>query len=612
MRDLTRLLSYLKRNQRLVVTAYSALVFTTGLNVAIPWIIKQSIDVGLGAQDESFLLLSGLAVIGITSLKGIFTFAQGYLTEALSQKAALDLREELYGHLQSLGFDFFDRARTGQLMTRVVSDVEVVRMFIGFALANLVSTVLLFAGIITILLSLNWRLALLSLGTLPALILITVRLANRIRPLFNRVQEQLGKTTTLLQENITGVRVVRAFAQEDQEIERFASASQDLLARHLETSRMWALNFPLMTFITGLGVAAILWYGGTEVVVGRMSIGTLVAFTSYLAMLAGPVRQLGWMVNLFARASASGQRIFEVLDSKPSIVDAAGARHLPCIKGYVRFENVSFSYDGEAETLVNIDFAAEPGTVVAIVGPVGSGKSTLASLIPRFYDVTGGRITVDGHDVRDIAVSSLRRQVGVVLQEPILFSGTVRDNITYGFPNASLEEVVAAAKMARIHDTIVGLDNGYDSHVGERGVNLSGGQKQRLCLARTLLTNPRILILDDSTSSVDSETERLIQEALDELVKDRTTFIITHRLSFTMRAHLILVLEDGRIVERGSHAELVRLGGRYARLCALQLPPSEWVADADERGVHNTDERGGTKEPGEGSSIPETHARGWE
>jgi ATP-binding cassette subfamily B protein len=575
MRYLLRLLGYLKPYWGRAVLAYGCLLTVTALNLVVPWLIKEVIDVGLADQTGRVLVLAALAVIGVTAGKAIFAFGQQYLMEWLSQRVAYDVRNDLYDHLQRLSFSYHDKAQTGQLMSRATSDVDAVRVFTGIGLLQIVNITLLSIAISFVLFSMHPRLALLAILPIPVLAARAVSFGRTIRPIFLRLQQKWADLTTVLQENLAGVRVVRAFAQEDYELEKFDKENIGVLERNLEAVRKWSFNFPLMSFLVSLGTVLILWFGGREVVAGRLSVGTLVAFNSYLVMLAGPVRQLGWIVNLLARAMASGERIFEILDTPQEVREVPQARKLPPLRGQVRFEHVTFSYDSGAPVLKDVDLEAQPGQVIALLGLTGSGKSTIINLIPRFYDVSAGRILVDGYDIREVALPSLRRQIGIVLQETLLFSATVRENIAYGRTEASQEEIEAAAKAAHAHEFIIALPQGYETRIGERGVTLSGGQKQRLAIARALLMDPRLLILDDSTSSVDTETEYLIQQALARLMEGRTTFVIAQRLTTILRADQILVLQDGEIVQRGRHEELLAQGGLYREIYDLQLRDQE-------------------------------------
>lgn len=567
-----------------MVGAYSCLLMSTLLGLVIPWLIKEVIDRGLSGRDTAVLVGAAVAIVVITAIKGGFSFGEGYLSEYISQGVAYDLRNALYDHLQRLSFSYHDRAQTGDLMSRTTSDVDSVRMFLNMGLVNAVNVLVMFIPISVILFSMNWRLTLVSLACMPFLALRAVATARRLRPLFMMVQKQFAAMSTVLQENIAGVRVVRAFAREEYVIDRFSQENGRLRDEYLVAARQWALNFPLMAFLINLSVAIVLWYGGRETIAGRLTVGELVAFNGYLVMLAWPVRTLGWVVNLVARAMSSGERLFQVLDAQSEVQEDPQAVALPPVQGHVRFEGVSFGYESHDPVLKNVDLEAKRGEVIALIGRTGGGKSTLVNLIPRFYDVTEGRITIDGFDIRKVTLSSLRRQIGVVLQDTFLFSTTIRENIAYGADGASMEEIVAAAKAAHAHEFIEELPQGYETAIGERGINLSGGQRQRIAIARALLLDPPILIMDDSTSSVDMETEYRIQQALATLMRDRTTFIIAHRLNTVKRADQILVIEDGEIVERGRHQKLLAQEGTYREIYNVQLRDQEELAASVARG----------------------------
>jgi len=581
------LLGYLRPYWARVVLAAFSLVGGTAMGLVVPWVIKQVIDVGLARGDPVAIFLSALTIVGLGAVRALFGFGQRYLSEWLSHRVAYDLRNRLYDRIQRLPFAYHDHTPIGQLISRATSDVESVQRFVGFGLVDGINTLLLAVSILVILFRTNRELALIALAPLPILVVVAIRFGRIIRPMFLGVHRQLARVSEVVQENLVGIPVVKAFAREPYEMQKFDAVNRELLVRRLRLIRTWAANFPLMAVLISLSTALILWYGGRQVIAGRMTVGEVVAFNSYVVMLAMPVQRLGWIVNLTAMAMTAGQRIFEVLDTEPTIRNRPGAIVLPRLRGEVRFERVSFRYQGAgglfrpddgrpppepgAWILREVSFEARPGQVIALLGETGSGKSTLVNLIPRFYEATSGRVLVDGYDVREVTLESLRRQIGIVLQEPFLFSATVRENIAYGRPDAPLEAIVEAARAAHAHDFIVELPEGYDTLVGERGVTLSGGQRQRVAIARALLMDPRILILDDATSSVDVETEHLIQEALARLMEGRTTFVIAHRISTVRRADLILVLEGGRIVERGTHAELLARGRRYAEICRLQL-----------------------------------------
>lgn len=573
-KTLWRLLTFLRPYTGRVALACACLLGVTALGLVVPWIIKQAVDLGLARGTPHTLMVLGGGLLGLGLVRAIFSLGQRYLSAWLAHRVAYDLRNRLYDHIQNLSFAFHDHTHTGELMSRCTSDVSDVEGFTSVGVAEFINIVILLIAALAILFRIHPGLAAASLAPIPVVAFITVRFGRRIGPLFQRIQEQHAAMTAILQEDLTGIQVVQAFVREPYEIQRFREANEELMRRRLATIREWSFNFPMMTFVISLGTAIILWYGGNLVNGGRLTVGTLVAFNSYLGMLAAPVQRLGWLVDMAADAVASGRRIFEILDTPSPVREKPGAVDLPAGAGRVEFRDVGFAY-GEEPTLEHVSFVAEPGQIVALVGETGSGKSTIIHLIPRFYDVTEGRILVDGYDIRDVTLRSLRRQIGIVLQDTFLFSATIRENIAYGREDATEEEIVAAAKVAHAHEFIMQFPDGYDTLVGERGITLSGGQRQRVAIARALLMNPRILLLDDSTSSVDTETERLIQDALARLMVGRTTFVIAQRLSTVMRADQILVLERGRIVERGTHAQLLAQGGRYATIYEQQIRPTD-------------------------------------
>jgi ATP-binding cassette subfamily B protein len=571
-----RIFGYLRPYPGRVVAIYVALFAALGIQLTIPAVLGRAIDDGVVARDESFLVKAALLIVGLTVLQGIFTFIRSYLVQALSEKVGYDLRNELYAHLETMPFSFYDRSQTGQLMSRATDDINNIRAMLVMAMRPLVLAIGTFAIVTVILFRADALLAAVALAPMPFLLWYSVRYGVALRPMFTKVQQQFGVMTSALQENVSGSRVVRAFAQEQAENERFEAELQELFERNLQASRRWSFAYPLTLFLSGLGMGAVLWLGGHQVISGSMSIGTLVAFNRYMSLLNEPVRWLGLVVNRIARAIASGERIFDTLDTRPSIVAKPDAIALDPMRGEVRFDDVSFAFAGtRKDALRGVSFTAEPGTVTALVGPTGSGKTTVVNLIPRFYDVTAGRVSIDGHDVRDLTLESLRSQIGIVLQETFLFSISIRENIAYGRPDATLDDVIAAAKAAKAHDFISAMPEGYETEVGERGVTLSGGQKQRIAIARALLLDPRILILDDATASVDTETEHEIQQALRTLMAGRTSFVIAQRVSTVQEADQILVLRDGQIEERGTHIELVQRAGFYRELYDLQLRVQE-------------------------------------
>jgi ATP-binding cassette subfamily B protein len=488
---------------------------------------------------------------------------------------AYDLRNHLYDHLQGLSFAYFDKAQTGQLMSRATVDIEAVRAFISMGLLQILQTVFLTIGISYLLISLDWRLALMTLAFVPLMAYRAVLTSRRLRPVWLKVQRLIASLGTTLQESLSGVRIVKSFAQEKTEDKKFADDSRRLYDVQIDAARIVAFNTPLMVFLIGAPTALVLWYGGRQVIAGNLTIGGVVQFIMYLGMLAMPIRALGMVTNMYSRSMSAGERILEILDTTSQVKDKPDALVLDKLKGQVAFEDVSFSYAENAPALHSISFSVQPGQLVALVGASGSGKSTIINLILRFYDVSGGRITMDGVDIRDISLASLRKNIGTAQQDVFLFSTTIRNNIAYGMPDATLEQVTAAAKAAQIHDFIMSLPDGYETWVGERGHTLSGGEKQRVTIARAILKNPSILILDEITSSVDAETERLIRRAVDELIKGRTTFIISHRLPIITNADLILVIKDGQIVERGKHQELMAGNTLYRQTYLSQLASAQ-------------------------------------
>jgi ATP-binding cassette subfamily B protein len=575
MRTIRRLLTFARRYWHWILLTLVCMLTFTGLNLLTPQLIRLIIDRCLNQGNYSLLPYYALGIVAIALVRGVFQFGQLYLTEFTAQRTIYDLRNRLFDHIQRLSFGYHDEAETGQLISRATADVDVLRRFLGHGLHHLLSDGLIFTGILILCLSMNWKLALVALSTMPFLILAVFRYGGRIRPLFTAVQNQRGDMTTAIQQNLMGIRVVKSFAREDHEIGKFAKQSGELRDKSLETSRVAAVYNPLMDFIAATGTTFILWYGGLQVVRGSLTLGELVAFNTYLVMLIGPVRVMGWVVNTTQNAIAAADRVFEILDTHRETHLKDGKIELKDCTGRVEFRDVSFSYSDGSKVLRNVNLEVQPGEMVALVGPTGSGKSTVINLLPRFYDVTEGAILVDGRDVREYRLESLRRQIGIVSQETFLFGDTARENIAYGRPEAPLEEVIEAAQAANIHDFIDSLPDGYETAIGERGVNLSGGQKQRVAMARALLLNPPILILDDSMSSVDTETEALIQNALVSLIESRTTFVIAQRVSTVKRADKIVVLDKGRIVETGSHDELLAKGGLYAEVYRLQFGAQE-------------------------------------
>jgi ATP-binding cassette subfamily B protein len=571
MKIIVRLMSFLKKHWAMWIVAFLCLSASTVFSLIIPKMLGNGIDTVLNSGRAATLIIAAGIILGSSALRGITGYGNRYFTQVISQRVAYDLRNHLYDHLQGLSFAYYDKAQTGQLMSRATVDIEAVRAFISMGLLQILQTAFLTVGISWLLISLDWRLALMTLAFVPLMAYRAVLTSRRLRPVWLKVQQLIASLGTTLQESLTGVRIVKSFAQEKSEGKKFADDSRRLFDTQIDAARIVAFNTPLMVFLIGAPTALVLWYGGHQVIAGNLTIGGVVQFIMYLGMLAMPIRALGMVTNMYSRSMSAGERILEILDTKSPVKEKPDAIVLDKLKGQVVFEDVSFGYAENAPALHSINFSAQPGQLVALVGASGSGKSTIINLILRFYDVTGGRITMDGIDIRDISLASLRKNIGTAQQDVFLFSTTIRNNIAYGMPDAGIEQVIAAAKAAQIHDFIMSLPDGYETWVGERGHTLSGGEKQRVTIARAILKNPSILILDEITSSVDAETERLIRRAVDELIKGRTTFIISHRLPIITNADLILVIKDGQIVERGKHQELMAKSTLYRQTYLSQL-----------------------------------------
>ncbi len=579
---LLRCLGLLRPYNRLVISSYLLYLADNGIVLVMPLIIRAIVDQGIKGAHIPTIWGGVAALLGLALVRGLFTFLSGRWTEITSQNVAYDLRNRLHTKLQSLSFSYHDQAETGQLLTRAVNDVDRVRFLTGRAFVRLIEVVTLIVGIAIAMIALHPVLALWALLIVPLLTHRALAFGRRFRPLSRAIQQQLSNLTTFLEQNLRGARIVKAFAQEQAEIQRFEQENAALLALNVTAGRVRAINLPLLRLLVNAGTLFILLYGGHLVIQKQLTIGALVAFTTYMGQLLIPVRRLGMIVPAIAQAAASGERIFEILDAESEVADMPGAQPLGPVQGHVRFEHVSFAYFGRHRVLEDIDFEVEPGQVVALLGATGSGKSSVINLLPRFYDPTRGRILIDGRDIRHVTLASLREQIGIVLQDTTLFAATVRENIAFGRPGASEDEIIAAARSAAAHEFIMALPQQYDTRVGERGITLSGGQKQRLAIARAILKDPRILILDDATSSVDAETEALIQEALARLMRGRTSFVIAQRLSTIRQADLVLIMEDGRIVasgrrtaEHSAHDELLRTSGLYAEIYYRQLRPQE-------------------------------------
>jgi ATP-binding cassette subfamily B protein len=569
-----RALAFLRRYRGETGGAILALLLVSAANLAAPQMVRLAIDRGITQRRWSMVMVAVGGLLAIAVARGLFNFMQGYLAERASQHVAFDLRDALFARIQRLSFSYYDQAQTGQLLTRLTNDVEQVRTFVGSGVVQLCASLLMLVGCATLLFVTNGALAAVALLAIAPIFGLLRVFIGRVAPLFGKIQATLGRLNAVLQEVLQGLKVVRAFSGEARESERYARFNLELRDYSLQVVRAVSNNFPFVNFFANLGTLAVVAFGGYQIFHQRLSLGELIAFNSYLGFLLIPVLSIGFLAAQISRAGASAVRLFELLDAPLEVTDRPGAGALPPLSGRVEFRNVHFRYAGsEREILRGLNFTVEPGQLVALLGTTGAGKSTVTNLIPRFYDVTAGAVLLDGHDVREVTLHSLRSQIGIVLQEALLFSGSVRDNIAYGRPEATLEQIKAAAQAAQAAEFIAALPNGYDTVVGERGVGLSGGQRQRIAIARALLLEPRLLILDDSTSAVDAETEMAMKEALDKLMRKKkaTAFVIAQRISTVRDADVILVLDEGQIAAQGRHEELLQSSRLYNEILGSQL-----------------------------------------
>jgi ATP-binding cassette, subfamily B, multidrug efflux pump len=574
---LRRVLGNLSAYRWLVAGSLASLLLLTAANAVTPQLFRWGIDRGIVRQDRDVVLYSAGAMMAAAIVRGLSNFGQSFGAEATSQGVAYDLRNKIFEKIQNLSFSYHDRSQTSQLLTRVTSDIEQIRTFIGTSLIQVISALVTLVSIAVVLLIMNWQLALITLSVIPLTGWLLTRFFTRNGDLFQLVQEQLGDLNAVLQENLIGIRAVKAFVRESAETQRYTAMNESLVAANMKTIRAIRNTFPFIFLLSNLVTLAVFGYGGAEVIGGHFSVGELVAFNAYLLLILQPVLLIGFAAPVIAQASASAVRVYEVVDAKIEIHDRPNALPFETCSGRIAFENVSFRYPGATnEALQGVSFETRPKELIAVLGMTGSGKSTIMNLLPRFYDVTAGGVRIDGHDVRDFTLASLRSHIGIVFQETTLFSGTLRENIAYAKQNAALEDVIEVAKTAQIHDFIMSLPDAYETLVGERGVGLSGGQKQRVAIARTLLTDYSILILDDSTSAVDAKTANQIQTAFDELMSQKacTTFVVAQRISTVQTADRILLIDKGHLVGQGTHEELMRHSPLYSAILESQVRPA--------------------------------------
>ncbi|HEY5540582.1 MAG TPA: ABC transporter ATP-binding protein [Coriobacteriia bacterium] len=587
---LLRALRFVRAYRWYALLGVFAVLATTVADLVGPQILRQIIDAGIAKANYRVIWTGSAALVAVAVFDGFANFFSGYFSAKASHGSAFDMRNAIFDKLQRLSFAYHDRAQTGQLITRVTSDVDQVRDFVGGGVVQVVSSALMLVGSVFLLLRMNVQLALLSFLVVPATVAVLFFFVSKLGPMFRGRQQKLAALNTVLQENIAGARVVRAFAREPFEVERYRRANDELLQQGLVVRRTVANAFPLMFSIGTIGVGFVTWAGAAQIVNGTLTVGQLVAFNSYIFLLLGPLTTLGFGAQQIAQSGASAERLFEVLDAPEDVSEKPDAVDLNRLTGRVELRDVHLRYPGATdETLSGVSFTIDPDTTVAIVGATGSGKTSVVNLVPRYYDVTGGAVLVDGVDVRDATLASLRGQIGFVMQDSVLFSGTVRDNIAYGRPDATDADILAAARAAQADEFIRELPEEYHTRVGERGVKLSGGQRQRIAIARALLIDPRVLVMDDSTSSVDSATEAAIRTQLDRLMNGRTTFIIAQRLSTARRADIVLVMDEGRLVDSGTHAELLARSCLYAEIAASQLIGGETLETDSECGLPDSD-----------------------
>lgn len=571
MKTYLRLLQYMKPYMSRLGLAVICIIFASAANLYVPWVVKDVIDSVLAEKDMMMLNTIAVSIIVVFFLRGFFFYGQTYLVSYIAQRAVIDVRGALFCHLQRLSLPFYEKRQTGTVMSYVTNDVGALQVALVDSLIELITESAILLGSLATMFFLHWKLSLVTLITMP-LVAQTMRIfGKRLKTTSFRTQESIADITSVLQESLSSIRVVKSFVREDYEIERFRKQNMINFRAQMKNTQVSATLTPVVEFMAAVGVTGIIWYGGYEVVNGNLTAGALIAFLVYAVNLANPIKRISRVYGTIQKALAAAERVFEIMDMQPDVKEKPNAKNLPVIDGKVEYKNVVFEYKPGEKALDNISFTAKPGQMIALVGPSGAGKSTVASLLPRFYNLTSGDILIDGVPIDDVTIKSLREQIGLVPQETVLFNGTVYDNILYGRLDATREEVIEAAKSANAHEFIASMPDGYETQIGERGSSLSGGQRQRIAIARAILKNPRILILDEATSALDTESEKIVQAALDKLMVGRTSLVIAHRLSTILKADCILVLEKGKIVERGTHEELLRQKGLYSGLYKIQF-----------------------------------------